>query len=116
MNTDQSIRPFRIDIPQARLDALTARLANTRWPDELPGVGWAAGRSATTTSCTGRNWSAAVTSSRWKHRRSWSATSAPSSRSSAEHRCGAPRLRCTAAAPRPQPFIAPAVKPSVRKR
>jgi pimeloyl-ACP methyl ester carboxylesterase len=39
-NTQQGIRPFRIDVPQARLDDLGARLANTRWPDELPGVGW----------------------------------------------------------------------------
>ncbi|MFD5429109.1 epoxide hydrolase family protein [Streptomyces sp. NPDC127084] len=37
------IRPFRIDIPQARLDDLRARLAATRWPDELPGVGWTRG-------------------------------------------------------------------------
>ena len=34
------IRPFRIDIPQEDLDDLRARLARTRWPDELPGVGW----------------------------------------------------------------------------
>ena len=34
------IRPFRIDIPQADLDDLQARLDGTRWPDELPGVGW----------------------------------------------------------------------------
>jgi pimeloyl-ACP methyl ester carboxylesterase len=34
---------FRIDIPQAQLDDLHARLANTRWPDEVPGVGWARG-------------------------------------------------------------------------
>ncbi|MFI0446028.1 epoxide hydrolase family protein [Actinomadura sp. 6N118] len=39
-NSQQDIRPFRIDIPQAQLDDLNARLANTRWPDELPGVGW----------------------------------------------------------------------------
>jgi epoxide hydrolase len=37
------IRPFRIDIPQTDLDDLRARLARTRWPDELPGVGWARG-------------------------------------------------------------------------
>ncbi|GAB2740567.1 epoxide hydrolase family protein [Amycolatopsis magusensis] len=37
------IRPFSIDIPQARLDDLAARLAATRWPDELPGVGWRRG-------------------------------------------------------------------------
>ncbi|MGY0062043.1 epoxide hydrolase family protein [Streptomyces sp. LZ34] len=35
-----AISPFRIDVPQAELDDLTARLARTRWPDELPGTGW----------------------------------------------------------------------------
>ena len=34
------IRPFVINIPQADLDDLSARLARTRWPDQLPGVGW----------------------------------------------------------------------------
>jgi pimeloyl-ACP methyl ester carboxylesterase len=34
------IRPFRIDFPQADLDDLRDRLARTRWPDQLPGVGW----------------------------------------------------------------------------
>jgi pimeloyl-ACP methyl ester carboxylesterase len=43
MNTPQAVGPFRIDIPQAQLDDLKARLANTRWPDELPGVGWSRG-------------------------------------------------------------------------
>ncbi len=38
--TDTEIRPFRIDVPQADLDDLQARLERTRWPDELPGVGW----------------------------------------------------------------------------
>ena len=37
------IRPFRIEIPQADLDDLNDRLARTRWPDELPGVGWTYG-------------------------------------------------------------------------
>jgi pimeloyl-ACP methyl ester carboxylesterase len=37
---DDAIRPFRIDIPQADLDDLRDRLARTRWPDQLPGVGW----------------------------------------------------------------------------
>jgi hypothetical protein len=36
---DTDIRPFRIDIPQADLDDLQERLARTRWPDELSGVG-----------------------------------------------------------------------------
>ncbi|MFH8385271.1 epoxide hydrolase family protein [Kitasatospora sp. NPDC018058] len=34
------MHPFRIDIPQAQLDDLHHRLDATRWPDELPGVGW----------------------------------------------------------------------------
>jgi epoxide hydrolase len=41
--SDPEIRPFRIDIPQADLDDLRDRLARTRWPDELPGVGWTRG-------------------------------------------------------------------------
>ena len=32
--------PFKIDIPDSVLDDLRARLERTRWPDELPGVGW----------------------------------------------------------------------------
>jgi pimeloyl-ACP methyl ester carboxylesterase len=34
------IRPFRIDVPQSDLDDLRERLSRTRFPDELPGVGW----------------------------------------------------------------------------
>ena len=41
--TDTAIRPFRIDVPQADLDDLADRLARTRWPEELPGVGWERG-------------------------------------------------------------------------
>jgi epoxide hydrolase len=41
--TDAEIRSFRIDSPQADLDDLADRLARTRWPDELPGVGWSRG-------------------------------------------------------------------------
>jgi pimeloyl-ACP methyl ester carboxylesterase len=36
----EEIQPFRIEIPQADLDDLQDRLARTRWPNELPGVGW----------------------------------------------------------------------------
>nr|MDT0656775.1 epoxide hydrolase [Micromonospora sp. DSM 115978] len=39
-DTAAEIRPFTIAIPQHQLDDLAARLANTRWPAELPGVGW----------------------------------------------------------------------------
>jgi len=34
------IQPFRVDIPQADLADLRTRLARTRWPDQLPEVGW----------------------------------------------------------------------------
>jgi pimeloyl-ACP methyl ester carboxylesterase len=43
MTSDAEIRPFRIDVPQADLDDLRDRLARTRWPDELPDVGWTRG-------------------------------------------------------------------------
>lgn len=35
-----SIQSFKIAIPQATLDDLHARLAHTRWPDEVEGAGW----------------------------------------------------------------------------
>ncbi len=41
--TAEEIRPFRIDVPQADIDDLNDRLARTRWPSELPGVGWSRG-------------------------------------------------------------------------
>ncbi len=33
-------RPFSIAVPQATLDDLKQRLAKTRWPEAIPGVGW----------------------------------------------------------------------------
>ncbi|MET8425366.1 epoxide hydrolase family protein [Nocardia sp. NPDC004860] len=41
--SDNGIRPFRIDIPQAELDDLNQRLTRTRWIDEMPGMGWERG-------------------------------------------------------------------------
>jgi epoxide hydrolase len=41
--SDTEILPFRIEIPQADLDDLHARLARTRWPAALPGDGWETG-------------------------------------------------------------------------
>src|ERR1700737_3263838 len=40
MESATDIKPFRIDVPRADLDDLHERLARTRWPDELLGVGW----------------------------------------------------------------------------
>jgi pimeloyl-ACP methyl ester carboxylesterase len=37
------IEPFRIEVPQADLDDLQARLAGARWPGGLPGAGWERG-------------------------------------------------------------------------
>jgi pimeloyl-ACP methyl ester carboxylesterase len=40
---DTAIRPYRIAVPQADLDDLRERLHRTRWPDELPNLGWTRG-------------------------------------------------------------------------
>lgn len=43
MFMSEQITPFRIEVPQDRLDDLRQRLAATRWPDESPATGWEAG-------------------------------------------------------------------------
>jgi epoxide hydrolase len=43
VSAERMIRPFRIDVPQADLDDLRDRLARTRWPEEIPGLGWSRG-------------------------------------------------------------------------
>jgi epoxide hydrolase len=40
---EPALTPFRIAIPDAAVDDLKRRLASTRWPDDLPGVGWSRG-------------------------------------------------------------------------
>ena len=45
VTTADEIRPFRIDVSDADLEDLRDRLTKTRWPDELPGVGWSYGVS-----------------------------------------------------------------------
>jgi epoxide hydrolase len=42
-HAEAEIRPFRIDVLQEDLDDLHDRLGRTRWPDELPDVGWSRG-------------------------------------------------------------------------
>ncbi|MYW03555.1 epoxide hydrolase [Streptomyces sp. SID3343] len=37
------MRPFELAVPQAELDDLRRRLSAVRWPDEVPGIGWAQG-------------------------------------------------------------------------
>jgi epoxide hydrolase len=39
-SSDTAVHPYRVEIDQADLDDLQARLARVRWPDELPGAGW----------------------------------------------------------------------------
>ncbi|MBN9795447.1 epoxide hydrolase [Pseudonocardia sp. TMWB2A] len=41
--TDETVHPFRIDVPQAQLDDLADRLSRTRLPAPLPGDGWDTG-------------------------------------------------------------------------
>jgi len=41
MTTD--VTPFHIQIPQTQIDDLRDRLTRTRWPSELPNVGWQRG-------------------------------------------------------------------------
>lgn len=41
--SNAEIKPFRVEIPQADLDDLAERLADTRWPSELENVGWSRG-------------------------------------------------------------------------
>jgi pimeloyl-ACP methyl ester carboxylesterase len=41
--SDDSVHSFRVTFPQEDLDDLNQRLDRVRWPDELPGVGWAYG-------------------------------------------------------------------------
>ncbi len=37
------IKPFKVNIPQVELDDLRRRLHDTRWPDEVQGIGWERG-------------------------------------------------------------------------
>lgn len=34
------VEPFRIHIADDVLDDLRARLRHTRWPEQIPGIGW----------------------------------------------------------------------------
>jgi pimeloyl-ACP methyl ester carboxylesterase len=60
----QEIHPFTIDIPQADLEDLRGRLADARWPDEVPGAGPERGvpveqlRALADHWCTGFDWRA----------------------------------------------------------
>ena len=42
-SADTAIHPFRLEVPQVEIDDLRYRLHRTRWPRELPGVGWKRG-------------------------------------------------------------------------
>jgi pimeloyl-ACP methyl ester carboxylesterase len=43
VDQEAQVRPFRIQVPECDLLDLQQRLAQTRWPDELPGVEWSYG-------------------------------------------------------------------------
>lgn len=38
-----TVKPFKIDVPQAEIDELNERLSRTRWPEEVPGEPWSMG-------------------------------------------------------------------------
>ena len=40
MSGNLTIEPFRVDVDDATLDDLRARLRNTRFPQQLPDAGW----------------------------------------------------------------------------
>jgi pimeloyl-ACP methyl ester carboxylesterase len=41
--TTTDVVPYRLEIPQAALDDLRDRLDRTRWPEQIPGLGWSRG-------------------------------------------------------------------------
>ncbi len=41
------VRPFQVQVPARVLDDLRERLARTRWPDEIQGMGWTQGTDLT---------------------------------------------------------------------
>jgi epoxide hydrolase len=43
MTEHETIQSYRISVPQADIDDLRARLARTRWTNDLPGTGWERG-------------------------------------------------------------------------
>ena len=42
------IEPFSVSVPESDLADVAARLANVRWPDELPGTNWSYGADLAT--------------------------------------------------------------------
>src|SRR5436190_1364385 len=40
---DAALTPFSIAVPDAAVEDLQRRLADTRWADDLPGLGWSRG-------------------------------------------------------------------------
>jgi pimeloyl-ACP methyl ester carboxylesterase len=44
---DATVRPFHIHVPDSAITDLHRRLANTRWPDQIPGTTWEYGANIT---------------------------------------------------------------------
>ncbi|WP_436346040.1 epoxide hydrolase family protein [Natronorubrum sp. FCH18a] len=44
----ESIRPFEVDVDRDEIDDLRRRIADTRWPDQLPDAGWEYGTELAT--------------------------------------------------------------------
>jgi epoxide hydrolase len=43
MTNNDSLRPYRVSVPQPEIDDLRERLTRTRWTSDLPGTGWERG-------------------------------------------------------------------------
>lgn len=63
-SSSEPVDPFRVTVREDEIENLRARLANTRWPDQLPGAGWdyGANRQYIQDLCAA-----------WRHRYDWKA-------------------------------------------
>ncbi len=91
-----TIQPFTITIPQADLDDLRDRLARTRWPDELPDVGWSRGVPLNYLEELAEYWRTSYDWRKWEAKLNEYPSSRPRS-------TGRPSTSCTSARRNPMP-------------
>ncbi|MBO0707953.1 MAG: epoxide hydrolase [Candidatus Dormibacteraeota bacterium] len=66
MTGPETIRPFRIQVPDLQLEDLRRRLASTRWPDEVREVGWTYGIPVTEVRALSERWRTAYDWRAWE--------------------------------------------------
>ena len=95
---DTTLRPFRVDVPQAALDDLQERLARVHWPDELPDAGWDYGVPLDSVKALVEHWRTALRLARPSSAGSTRSRSSPrrsTARTSTSSTCARPsRTRC----------------------